>query len=101
MERRHGSRAAMIQGRRGRWRNPELGQKPVSRGQAHTQDKEAVVWDLWDLSLAHVAGTTPSQEPLTPKHPCPPSLADPTELAHLLQEPMETLLRAAAPLSQR
>lgn len=46
VERRHGSRAAMIQGRRGRWRNPELGQKPVSRGQAHTQDKEAVVWDL-------------------------------------------------------
>lgn len=46
MEGRHGPRAAMIQGLRGRRRNLGRGQKPVSRGQAHTQDKEAVVWDL-------------------------------------------------------
>lgn len=88
-------------GVRGRRKHQGLGQKPVSRNQAHTQDKEAVARDLWDLSPIHVADTTPSQEPLTPKGSYPTSGTNPKGLTHLLQMPMEMLLRAAAPLSQR
>lgn len=44
---------------------------------------------------------TPSQEPLTPKGSYSTSGTNPKGLTHPLQMPMEMLLRAAAPLSQR